>query len=218
MSIVPTLRVSSHEVWVTLTLLFCLLLFVWVRVSNPKRIPSLVSGFFQTGTSGERTITPDSIALFFIFICSAALLVLRALKYHGVVSRFNPVEEFLLLGVGLAAYYFLKTFILLICGTVFQVQTNARDYINEIYASTHLASLALFPALLVITYANNINEDLYYKGIIVFIGIFLVYRTIKMFILMMNRGLSMMYLFLYLCALEIIPLVLLYECRKGINF
>jgi hypothetical protein len=218
MSIVPTLRVSSHEVWVTLILFFCLLLFVWVRITNPKKIPSLVSGFFTGGTTEEKTITLDSIALFFIFICSSALLAMRAFQFQGMHSRFNHPEQFLLLGIGVLAYYLLKTLILLICGNIFQVQANARDYINEIYASAHLATLGLFPALIVILYANNINEALFYKGILVFIGLFWVFRTIKMFILMMNRGLSIMYLFLYLCALEIIPLVLLYECRKGFSF
>lgn len=218
MSIAPTLRVSSHEVWVALLLLSCLLLFAWVRITNPKKLPSLVSGFFRGGTTEEKTITPDSIALFFIFICSASLLVLRSFQFHGIQSRFTHIEQFLLIGLGLLAYYLLKTLALLICGTLFQVQSNARDYINEIYATAHLASLGLFPAIIVISYAGNINEALFEKVIIALLAVFLAYRTIKMFILMMNRGLSMMYLFLYLCAVEIIPLVLLYECRKGFNF
>lgn len=218
MSIVPTLRVSGHEVWITLLLFFCLMLFAWVRISNPKKIPSLVTGFFRGGTTEEKTITPDSIALFFVFICCAALLVLRAFQFNGIRSRFNHAEEFLLLGIGLLVYYLAKTLVLLICGTIFQVQASARDYINEIYASAHLAALGLFPAVIVISFANNINEGLFYKCILGGIAVFLIYRTIKMFILMMNKGLSMMYLFLYLCAIEIVPLVLLYECRKGISF
>ncbi len=218
MSIVPTLRVSSHEVWVTLLLAFCLLLFAWVRISNPKKLPSLVTGFFTGGTTEEKTITLDSIALFFIFICSTSLLGLRAFHFHGLQSRFNHIEEFLLFSLALLVYYLLKTIALLICGAVFQVQVEARDYINEIYATSHLAALGLFPALIVASYAGNINEALFEKIILALVALFMAYRTIKMFILMMNRGLSVMYLFLYLCALEIIPLVLLYECSKGFNF
>jgi len=217
MSIVPILRVPNHEVWVTVLLLFCLLLFVWVRIINPKKIPSLVSGFFRGGTTEERTITPDSIALFFIFICSAALLAMHAFQFHGVVTRINGIEEFILLSIGLLGYYLLKTIALFICGTVFKVQSNARDYINEIYASAHLAAMGLFPAAVVLTFTNSINESLFEKGILAVIALFFIYRTIKMFILMMNKGLSMMYLFLYLCALEIIPLVLLFECSKSFN-
>lgn len=218
MSIVPTLRLPSHEVWITLVLLFCLLLFVWVRITNPKKIPSLVSGFFRGGTTEEKTITPESIALFFIFICSVVVIAMQAFQYHGISTRFNRGEEFLFLGVILLAYYILKTMILLICGTVFMVQSRARDYINEIYASAHLAAIGLFPAAVVLTFAGNINEGIFEKFIIALLGLFFLYRTAKMFILMMNRGLSIVYLFLYLCALEIIPLVLLFECSKGIKF
>jgi len=217
MSIVPNLRVSSHEVWVTLLLFLCLLLFVWVRLTNPKKIPAIVSGFFRGGTTEEKTITPESIALFFIFICSAVLLAMRGLQYHGVTTRFSKPEEFLILGLVLLAYYLIKTIILLIFGSVFMVQTKARDYINEIYASAHLAALGLFPAVVVLTFANNVNESIFEKCILALIGLFFLYRTIKMFILMMNKGLSVMYLFLYLCAIEIIPLVLLYEYGKGFN-
>ena len=217
MSIVPSLRVSSHEVWVTLLLLLCLLLFVWVRIINPKKIPSLVSGFFRGGTTGEKTITPDSIALFFIFICSVALLAMHVFQYHGINTRFGKFGEFLFLGAFLLGYYLVKTILLLIFGNIFMVGSKASDYVNEIYASAHLAALGLFPAAVVVTFTNNVNEGLFEKCMLVIIGVFYLYRTIKMFILMMNRGLSVMYLFLYLCALEIIPLVLLYEWMKGVN-
>jgi hypothetical protein len=218
MSIVPDLRVSDHEVWITVLILFCLLLFVWVRITNPKKIPALISGFFRGGTTEEKTITPDSIALFFIFICSAVLLAMRAFQFHGITTRFSKAGEFLFLGIALLVYYLLKTIVLLICGNIFQVQAKARDYINEIYASAHLAAIGLLPALIVISFANNLNEAIFEKVILAIIGLLFLYRTIKMFILMMNRGLSMMYLFLYLCAVEIVPLVLLCEFIKGINF
>ena len=218
MSIIPNLRMPSHEVWVTLLLFLCALLFVWVRVTNPKKIPSLVTGFFRVGATEEKTITPDSIALFFVFICTSVLLAMRTFQFHGIRTRFNTTEEFLLLGAILLAYYLLKTLILFIMGSIFQVQSNARDYINEIFASAHLAAVGLLPALILLTFTNNINEDIVEKSILTMIGLLLLYRTIKMFILMMNRGLSLIYLFLYLCALEIIPLVLLFEYRKGMNF
>jgi Domain of unknown function (DUF4271) len=218
MSIVPSLRVSEHEVWVTVLLFLCLLLFAWVRITNPKKIPSLVSGFFRGGATEEKNITPDSIALFFVFICSATLLVMQVFRINGIQTRLNNGGEFLAIGLVLFAYYLLKTIALLLCGVIFQVQADTRDYINEIYASVHLAAIGLLPLVIVLIFVNNINEVVFEKGILALIVLFFLYRTIKMFILMMNRGLSVIYLFLYLCALEIIPLVLLFEYRKGLNF
>ncbi len=218
MSILPDIRVPSHEIWVTLVLFFCLLLFVWVRVTNPQKITSLVSGFIKGGSTEEKTIAPDSIALFFIFICTSALLLLRILQFHGIKTRFNSGEEFLILGLLLFSYYLLKTVVLFFCGSIFQVQSDARDYTNEIYSSAHLAAVGLLVAVIILTYVRGINENLAEKFIITLLGLSLIYRTIKMFIIMMNRGLHVIYLFLYLCTLEIIPLVLLYECRNGISF
>jgi hypothetical protein len=218
MFIAPDLRVPGNEVWVTLVLFLCLLLFVWVRIINPQKIPSLVFGFFSGSTKEEKTITPDSIALFFVFICSSSLLIMQAFRVHGIKSDFNPGEEFIFLGLLLLAYYLIKIVVLILCGVIFQVQNNARDYINEIFASAHLAAIGLFPAALVLTYINSINIAVIEKCIFAVLVLFLIYRTIKMFILMMNRGLHVIYLFLYLCTLEIIPLVLLFEYRIGIKF
>jgi len=217
MSIIPSLRFSGHEVWITLILFLCLLLFVWVRVTNPKKIPSLVPAFFSGNATEEKTITPDSVALFFVFICSATLLVMQGFRFHNIQTRLTTGEQFLLIGIVLFAYYILKTIVLYLCGVIFQVQADARDYISEIYASSHLAAVCFLPTIIVLTFVNNINEGIFEKGILALIVLFFLYRTIKMFILMMNRGLNVMYLFLYLCALEIIPLVLLFEYRKGIN-
>src|SRR5208282_645700 len=102
MSIVPTLRVSGHEVWVTLLLFFCLLLFVWVRVMNPKKIPSLASGFLKGSGAEEKTITPDSVVLFFIFICSVSLLAMQAMRFYNIQIKHNNAEEFLLISLFLS--------------------------------------------------------------------------------------------------------------------
>jgi Domain of unknown function (DUF4271) len=217
MSIVPHLRFSSHEVWVTLLLFFCLLLFAWVRISNPKKIPSLVLGFFRGGFTEEKTITPDSIALFFIFICSASLLIVQALQLHSIKARFGIGEQFLLVSAILLVYYLLKTIALFLCGTIFQVERDAGDYISEIYSSAHLAAIGFFPAIVILIFVNNINDPLFEKGILTLLMLFFAYRTIKMFILMVNRGLSILYLFLYLCTLEIIPVIILFEYGKGVN-
>lgn len=217
MSIVPQLRFPMHEGWITMVLFCCLLLFTWVRVINPQKIASLVSGFFKGGFTEERTITPDSIALFVIFICSASVLIVQALQVYNIKTRFTMPEEFFGLTMVFLAYYLLKTIALLLCGTIFRVELEARDYINEIYSSAHLAAVGLFPAAVVLTFVNNINIHTVEKGIFASLLLLFAYRTIKMFILMMNRGLHVVYLFLYLCALEVTPLVILFEYGKSMH-
>jgi len=217
MSIVPQLRFPAHEGWITLILFCCLLLLTWVRITNPQKIPSLISGFFKGGFTEEKTITPDSIALFVIFICSASLLILQALQLYNIKSRFTAPEEFFMLSISLFAYYLLKTIALYLCGTIFRVESEARNYISEVYSSAHLAAMGLFPAVIVLTFVNNINIFSFEKGILASLLLLFAYRTVKMFILMMNRGLHIVYLFLYLCALEIIPLVILFEYAKSMH-
>jgi hypothetical protein len=217
MSIVPQLRFPANEGWITLVLFCCLLLFTWVRVINPQKIPSLISGFFKGGFTEEKTISPDSIALFIIFICSVSLLIMQAMQVYNIKTRFTTFEEFFILGIVLFAYYLLKTIALYLCGTIFRVESEAGDYISEIYSSAHLAAVVLFPAAIVLTFVSNISIFNFEKGILASLLLLFAYRTVKMFILMTNRGLHIVYLFLYLCTLEIIPLVILFEYAKSIH-
>lgn len=209
LSINPIIRHTGTEYWVTALLLACLVLLAWVKTAYPKKMLLLVREVFTSELSfEEKSISPSSIALFIIFICCSTLLIMQLMHNYGIGLHFNEAEQIGIIAAILVFFYILKTIIIFISGFIFEEQSNAWEYITEIYIFSHFLGIILLPLMIINVYASNINNRLFDEIIVGAIAALLLYRTIKMFILMINKGLRMMYLFLYICALEIVPLAL----------
>ncbi|HXB13763.1 MAG TPA: DUF4271 domain-containing protein [Bacteroidia bacterium] len=209
MKIQPELRLTGTEHWVTIVLFICLLLLVWVKAAYPKKLPLLVREVF-TGELPvkEKSITPPAVVLFIIFICCLTILILRILPFFLKKPIENFDEEFFIIGLFLLVFYAAKTVLLLLLGVIFDEQSHAWEYITEVYVFAHFFAVLLLPLVAIMVYAYDIDHKVLGEIILSILGLLLVYRTIKMFILMTNKGLKVMYLFLYICALEIVPLAL----------
>jgi hypothetical protein len=209
MRIQPELRLTGTEHWVTFVLFICLLLLAWVKAAYPKKLPLLVREVF-TGELPikEKSITPPAVVLFIVFICCLTILILRILPFFLKKPIENFGEEFFIIGLFLLLFYVGKTVLLLLLGVIFDVQSYAWEYITEVYISAHFFGVLLLPLVAIMVYAYGIDHKVLGEIILLVLGLLLVYRTIKMFILMTNKGLKVMYLFLYICALEIVPLAL----------
>jgi hypothetical protein len=114
----------------------------------------------------------------------------------------------------LSVIYIAKTLIILFLGFIFDQSERAWEYVTEMYVFAHFLGMVLLPAALLVTYANEVNSRTIVEAVFAGIALLFVYRTIKMFILMTNKGLSMMYLFLYICALEILPFAVIVKYAK----
>jgi hypothetical protein len=209
MNIHPVLRLTGTEHWVTIVLFLCLLLLVWVKAAYPKKLPLLVREVF-TGELPvkEKSITPPAVVLFVIFICCLTLLILKLLPFFLKKPIENFGEEFFIIGLFLLIFYVGKTVLLLLLGVIFDEQSHAWEYITEVYVFAHFFGVLLLPLVAIMVYTYDIDHKVLGEIILSVLGLLLVYRTIKMFILMTNKGLKVMYLFLYICALEIVPLAL----------
>lgn len=210
MNITPDFRFPTTERWVTAMLFLCLLLFAWVKATYPKKIAVLFREVFTATLPDEDTgINVSSIVLFFIFICSSALLAIQMVHLYGVKLYHSAGKEFVSIAMFLLIIYIAKTLLVLLAGFIFEQQQRAWEYLTEVYVFTHFLGMVLLPAALIVTYASSVNTLWILKAILIAIVVIYIYRTIKMFILMTNKGLSMIYLFLYICALEILPFALL---------
>lgn len=216
MNISPLFRFPSTEHWITALLFLCVLLFTWVKTAYPKKVSLLFREVFTTYSFSENEsgINPASIGMFVIFICSAVLLGLNLMHLYGVGLNRSMIQEFGAIALVLFTIYIGKTFIILSLGFIFDQQQRAWEYVSEIYVFAHFLGMVLLPAALLVTYAHELSSRTVLLVVFSAIGLLFVFRTIKMFILMTNKGLSMMYLFLYICALEILPFAVIVKYAK----
>ena len=190
-------------------------MLAWVKIAYPKKLLVLVREVFTSELSyEEKSISPSSIAMFIVFICCAMLLIMQLISAYGVKVHVSQVQEVLIISGAILFFYIAKTGAIFISGFIFEEQSNAWEYITEIYVYAHFLGILLLPLMLINIYGSNINHKLFDETIVGGVAILLLFRTIKMFILMINKGLRMMYLFLYICALEILPVALLFKYAK----
>ena len=209
MPIHPALRNTGPEYWITIVLFSCLIILAWVKVAFPKKLPLVVREVFTNQLAyEEKSITPSSVALFAVFICCSALFMVQAIHNYGITIGRVKAEEFGLIVLGLVIFYLVKSLIVFFTGFIFQEQSSAWEYISEIYIFAHFLGVVLLPVMIINAYTGNIDHKLFVEIVGACIALLFLFRTIKMFILMINKGLRVMYLFLYICALEILPLAL----------
>jgi hypothetical protein len=121
----------------------------------------------------------------------------------------------ILLGIIISAFT-LRHFICIVTGNLSGEKEVFREYLAGIYHAYRLAGLFLLILTILILYTVLIPvNSLFYIGFSVISIIYFV-RVIRLFLIFINRHVSIFYLILYLCALEILPVVILVKYVTGL--
>lgn len=151
-----------------------------------------------------------SVLLLCLFVLEGIAIYSISLKVVPQIAWFN-VTIMVLCAAGMAAlYYFVQLFQYYILGYIFSNKEN-RTLMVESYISVNLIlCIVLFPFVLALIYYPAYPRSLLY--IIAFIylisRIIFIYRGVKIFL---RDIYGILYFILYLCALEIVPLLVLYK-------
>jgi len=206
------------EDWFSLSILTCLLLFSITRFFYFKRLGQIFSSLFinrvLTQINRESDLKKEGISFLLIlfFLISTSLFLFKVsvnyfdfsfLKIDSTLTFFF----FILLVVFL--FYFIKLQLIRFIGYVFNTQTETNDYI--LY---YLIFLLVFGTILLIPVI--IQSYISYKiGFYLAVFFFLMsegFRIIKAIISLFSYSkFSILFIFLYLCTVEIIPVMIVYK-------
>jgi hypothetical protein len=105
--------------------------------------------------------------------------------------------------------------ICVITGKISESQEIFREYLFWVYQTHRLTSLILlFISVLVLYTPANPGNILFYAGFSI-VALFYLYRVARLFLIFINRHVSIFYLILYLCALEILPVGIIIKYASG---
>ena len=91
-----------------------------------------------------------------------------------------------------------------------------KKYLLSIYQSYRFGALFLFIIIILMSYTKILPvRDFIETGIIV-LGFMYLVRVIRLLIIFLNRNISIFYLILYLCALEILPVLIVVKYFTGL--
>ena len=98
--------------------------------------------------------------------------------------------------------------------------SGQRDAFNEylvgVYQSYHFTALILFILIVVTTFTVLLPPRAYVIAGICGFGIMYLIRAIRLLLIFLNRNISILYLILYLCALEFLPVLVVLKYITGL--
>ncbi len=148
----------------------------------------------------------------FIFFLVVPLFVYQVWDHFEIILF--PLPDFLrylmILGAVLC-WYILRYLASLFVGSFSGTKKIFGEYFHTISLSTRNVGLFLIPITLLLAYARfDLSEVLIYAGFTIFFVLYLL-RVFRLFRLFISKNISVFYTILYLCALEILPVLILFR-------
>lgn len=204
------------EGWVFVSLIGIFVLLLLTRRLNPKKLFVYLSAIYNRRAQNELfeeenlLSSPFSLILFVAFCLTTSLFTIKAigLTPGGIIQEYGAFATFGVFALILMGVYTFKILFIQFVGVVFNIYPVARQYAFNVYLLNNIMGLLLIP-LVAIAYYSGGPADTWaiYAGIALFI-VFFVLRFLKsLSIEGIISPVNLLYLFLYLCTLEILPLL-----------
>lgn len=189
----------------------------FIRAAFSKYFRNLFLLFFQTSLRQKQTrdqLLQDNLAsllMNFLFVISAGLYITLLIRYKNWTDI-----SFWWLAAGAAsvllAVYLVKYLFLLFTGWVFNSKEATGSYVFVVFLVNKVMGVLLIPFLLILAFAN---QEIVQVAVTVSVGMVMLlwgYRYWVSFITIRNKlKVNALHFLLYLCAVELLPLALIYK-------
>lgn len=192
--------------------------FALVRIFFEKYFNNLMTLFFRVSLRQQQIReqvlqTPlPSLLLNILFVISGGLFACYLLHY----SRFGEGVRFWILYLycmaAIAAIYLVKFVVLKFIGWVFSISRATDIYIFVVFLVNKMLGIFLLPFLILITFSGPELREIFITISLAMVFLLWSYRALAGYRPVRNEiKLTPFYFFLYLCAFEIAPLLLIYK-------
>jgi hypothetical protein len=205
--------------WLTIVLFITIAFFTWLKVVNNKIINQLFTAFFNSSVTNQIVrdenilVQRASVLLSVVFYFSGALFLYQVSVYYGWEYKIinTGFARFVILVLFIATAYSFKMVLLKLLGFVFEIDRTVSSYIFNIFLINNIIGIVFIPVVILIAYVSGFTNYLIYTGTaLVILGfIFCLFRG---FIIWTSLPrFSLYYLILYLCAIEVAPLLIIFK-------
>lgn len=199
--------------WVTGLIIICMILLAWIQASHSKRLKQIIRSvalpYYVNQLEREGNLYNERITLGlgFIYITGISMLLYLFYQQFSLSAGMKNYVVFLLIFGGVVAYIVLKAGLIQMSGVVFKTQDQTHAYRLNALIFNHTTGIFIFPVLLLAIYWESEPFIWIAAGLL---SIMLIYRFIRSISIgLSNSKFSVFYLILYLCTLEILPLIVL---------
>ena len=210
----PHPSIPSTESWVFITLVILFLLLVVGIVRSAGQFFQNIKLFFSKKDPVNLFQSPTvNIAQFQIFITIFTISVFALVVYEMIfasVDKFEFKTFAVLFGIT-TGYYLLKHILFDMTGYTLFNGKITKMYKKMYFSLMNVLTVVVFPVLILYTY-----QPLNWQQPLIIItaclaGIFYLFLIMKLLQIFYSKPLDLFYILLYLCTLEIIPILVLFR-------
>ena len=211
---------SNHHwqpAWLLLLIVLSVMLTGYLFSAFNTRFMAVIKSFFTARFASELareeySLThPVSVLLSVNYLLTASLFILQVLAAKNIFPShidFSILSLLLIIGC-LFLVYFIKVLSVAIVAFIYDKQQLAHEYTFNIFLVNQMAGIGFIPVIIFIAYGNSWLANLFiYIGLILMISAFVIRLWKGVIAAFSGSGTTLFYLFLYLCTLEILPLLI----------
>ncbi len=216
----PRLKTHGFDSIYAMILMLVFILFVIVKVYSPRKLNQMFTAFIKPSAMNqllreEYAFTNRSSLLLLIL----SLLVLPLFAYQACdylshstflyqFSKARSIHTYLYALVFLLGTYLVKIGTIRFLATTFSMKPAGSEYVYTVLLFGKVAGLIMFPLVLLIAFARQLNTGYaIYTGLFI-LAMLLIYRLLRLVQIGISTAkMPFIYLFLYLCTLELLPFI-----------
>lgn len=203
--------------WIVVLLLIALVLFATVRRGWSKYLGNLFQSVVNYSTSNRMfreqnySFQHASFRLDVYFYLVFSVFLYQLIHFFRIDFSIQNYQLYLLILAGVWIFFMVKKFLYRFTGVVFESSGETSEFLFNLDNSIRVIGLLIFPIVAIISFSpfNNLTIPVYFGILIVSAVYFLL--LFRGFLILLKKQFSIIYLFLYFCTLEILPLVLVYK-------
>lgn len=210
-------RPKRRDQWRFWVICVILIYISFVRISHPNDFNVFIQSVFNVRLSDksweeQRTVFNFiTLHMFTIYLLIAAIFINSYFEQNRINFTDNYFLQYLLV-VGISGVLYISKFLLhSFLGALLSIKKLGVGFISNTISVSIFLALVIFPFIIFYSYnTNQLWSVIMMQAIIVLFIISIIYRVMR--ILLVSSSFftfPIIYLFIYLCALEILPIVVI---------
>ncbi len=209
---------KSPDQWIVYVFLVIVLLYVLIKNIYNKTLSIVFQAYWNDRAISQFTRDDNFFKLrntllyFVLFAMVYGLLIKYMLNNFGVEIKTKDSDEYLFITAAAVLFYIAKFILMKFAGYVFSIQKLMSGYLSIISISNFIYSIFIIPFLILYYYVPSEYEGLVFYLILILFCFNTIYKYLRTGSFILNNfQFPKFYLFLYLCSLEIMPLLIIYK-------
>jgi len=212
-----------HNDWMTILIILSAFLWLVVKTTARSMFHELTRFFLFRGINesssrdtGSLFYWQSTVMNFVSFLIIGIFAYCAAAYYDFIPAGMRPFW-FMLISLGLVIFCITsRHFICLGAGSLSSETEAFNEYLMTVYQSFRFSAVVIFAIVVFLLYTGILPPRVYFTSGAIVLIIFYLYRVTRLLLIFMKRNISILYLILYLCALEILPVLILLKYFTGL--